>query len=88
MFCIFSSAECTSSTSSSVNLIVVHVRWTTPTLYSFLSLTRLGVVTGDKDKVSAFADADEGAGKGGEGKEKGQKGVNVTDVYAFNDAFK
>jgi hypothetical protein len=52
----------------------------------FLSLTQLGAVTGDK--VSAFADADEGAGKGGEGKEKGQKGVNVTDVYAFNDAFK
>jgi hypothetical protein len=75
-----------SSTSFSVNLIVAHMRWTTPTLCSFLSLTRLGVVTGDK--VSAFADADEGVGKGGEGKEKGQKGVNVTDVYAFNDAFK
>lgn len=40
-------------------------------------------VGGETSKVTAFAaDGDEK-----EGKEKTQKGVAVTDVYAFNDAF-
>ena len=37
------------------------------------------------DKVSAFAA--EGEDKGAEKAEKGQKGVLVTDIYAFNDKF-
>ena len=42
-----------------------------------------------KDKVSAFEGGEEGAGseKVKEKAEKGQKGVLVTDTYAFNEQF-
>lgn len=50
-------------------------------------LKRVDAAKGEgASKVTDFAEGEEGA-KEGTGKEKAQRGVNVTDTYAFNDAF-